>query len=75
MEVVPMTIPAGAPGCWFLRGGRGRCPSRSQDSSPSSRLVDGGVGGNQVPSDPKEKYRKLRDVRLDPVNWSQKEAA
>lgn len=66
VEVVPVTIPAGALGCWFLLGGRGRCPSRSQDSS-SSGLMDGGVGGSHVPSDRKEKYRKLRDVRLDPV--------
>lgn len=67
MEVVPMTIPAGALGCWFLLGGRGRCSSRSQDSSPSSGLMDGGVGGNHIRSDHKEKYRKQRDVRLDPV--------
>lgn len=38
-------------------------------------LMDGGVGGNHIPSDPKEKYRKLRDVRLDPVKWPQEEAA
>lgn len=67
MEVVPMTIPAGALGCWFLLGGRGRCSSRSQDSSPSSGLMDGGVGGIHIRSDHKEKYRKQRDVRLDPV--------
>lgn len=67
-----MTIPGGELGRWFLLGGRGKCLSRSQDSSPFSELTDGGVGSNHVP---KEEYRKLRDIRLDPVKEPQEEAA
>lgn len=77
MEVVPVTIPAD---CWFPLGGRGRCPSRSQDSSPSLGLLDGGVAITGWQSrHPKEKYRKLRDVKIGSCGprrkWPQEEAA
>lgn len=40
-------------------------------SSPSSRFIVGGMSGSQVLCDPRGKYRKPREVRLDPVKWPQ----
>lgn len=67
MEVVPVTIPAD---CWFPLGGRGRCPSRSQDSSPSLGLLDGGV----AITSPQGKVQKTERCQ-DWILWPQEEVA
>lgn len=73
MEVVPVTIPAD---CWFPLGGRGRCPSRSHDSSPSLGLLDGGVAITGWQSRPQGSQGKVQKTEMSNwILWSQEEVA